>query len=621
MMRAAPRFVGLVLTLVAVALPVRAATLVHDGVLGNSGEAGSSLARFDGPLVEAPGLAVDPHGFLWTRGGQHQLLRLAPDGRCLAVHPLPKRPGGGGTLAHADGWIVLLAGGRLHRLPADADPGTPVEDLNLVHLRALTPQPDPQGRLALATRENKILLFTPAQADKEADRAEVTFDPRDGLPDTGDVRQLVFGPDGRLFVWGARGRWSILPGQPARQPFDGGELVGGAAFVDGHWWGSAWHATLRRYDPAFRAAPGVVLGGNSGSFIGHLKGNYEIDRPTGIAPLGGRLFAVGGRFGLLHIAAWDPVAQRLDLVRRLGPLAPVPAAVALDDDGHLWTGPGAWSWDDTPDAPQQWGLAVTYVQRGLLEPLGAVTVTDRNRLFMMFPRHGKPHILRGPLDNEPQTTMDDAASLHKILDGYPVALAFFRDNKQGRVLAFGPRHTAVAVALDDNARVRDNATVDALFNDLYAPWTRVTSCAVAADGTLFVADGGQVVVLARTPEQDVAPAKDNNTAPRLAWKETARWNAWGDGDDERLGASIHLAGDAGRLWIVDSTHGRVLVFDGFDASGRAPRPPLAVHGAPDAQDPSAFDALSNPTAIAARGLRGVVVDAGNQRLVRLRLAP
>ena len=37
------------------------------------------------------------------------------------------------------------------------------------------------------------------------------------------------------------------------------------------------------------------------------------------------------------------------------------------------------------------------------------------------------------------------------------------------------------------------------------------------------------------------------------FRETARWNSWGDSPAAHFGASIHASADSGRLWVSDST--------------------------------------------------------------------
>ncbi len=99
--------------------------------------------------------------------------------------------------------------------------------------------------------------------------------------------------------------------------------------LDGYWYGSGWHSTLRRVGEDFQPSPGVVLGGNSGSFIGHVDEQSEIVNDRGRARLRSDLFAVSGFGGIVHLLEWKPVVKRFEPVRRIGPLPACPA-IGLD---------------------------------------------------------------------------------------------------------------------------------------------------------------------------------------------------------------------------------------------------------------------------------------------------
>jgi hypothetical protein len=124
-----------------------------------------------------------------------------------------------------------------------------------------------------------------------------------------------------------------------------------------------------------------------------------------------------------------------------------------------------------------------------------------------------------------------------------------------------------------------------------------TTLAMKDDDTLLAAAGGQVIELARDAG---------------GWKESRRWNSWGAGPDERFGAAIRIAADDGRLWVADTARHRVVCLD--LKTGK----PVASFGTTDRAGTD-LGSLSAPGAIAARGSRAVVHDAGNQRLVKMRL--
>ncbi len=116
------------------------------------------------------------------------------------------------------------------------------------------------------------------------------------------------------------------------------------------------------------------------------------------------------------------------------------------------------------------------------------------------------------------------------------------------------------------------------------------------DGTLVVAADGALIELVATGD---------------GWQERRRLEAVGD---QRFGDRIHHAWDGERLWISDASRHRVLVID--DRGQRV----VASFGSPDRSGDS-LETLDAPARIAAHGHRAVVLDAGNQRLVKLTLEP
>ena len=70
------------------AASLQAEVIPCDGILGNSGEQGASLVRFEGAVASGMGIVCDRYGSLWDRGGA-ALNRYAVDGRLLASYQLP----------------------------------------------------------------------------------------------------------------------------------------------------------------------------------------------------------------------------------------------------------------------------------------------------------------------------------------------------------------------------------------------------------------------------------------------------------------------------------------------------------------------------------------------------
>ena len=198
---------------------------------------------------------------------------------------------------------------------------------------------------------------------------------------------------------------------------------------------------------------------------------------------------------------------------------------------------------------------------------------------------GKPAFYHGPLTGEVQgQRVDQGCGLKKDR----VGCAVYKSKGALTLLAINEAGTGQAFAIGSDCRYQRDLGSVAL--KPAAPVKAWTSLAMKEPDTLLGAADGHVVEMTR----------DGND-----WKEARRWRA-------DFGAAIWFAADAGRLWVADRDRHRIVVLD------LATEKPLAVFGTPD--KPGAdLAALSGPTAIAARGERAVVYDAGNQRLVRLSL--
>src|SRR5438128_12694 len=85
-MRLTCYLVAIGVALLASASSANAETLRCFGVLGNSGEQGSTLVRFGEKPAAGMGVVFDRWGSLWDRAGEGVLNRYAPDGRLLASY-------------------------------------------------------------------------------------------------------------------------------------------------------------------------------------------------------------------------------------------------------------------------------------------------------------------------------------------------------------------------------------------------------------------------------------------------------------------------------------------------------------------------------------------------------
>ena len=345
---------------------------------------------------------------------------------------------------------------------------------------------------------------------------------------------------------------------------------------------------MRRFDASLRPAPGVVLGGNSGSFIGHVDEQAEIVNGRGMAHVDRDLFAVSGLGGVLHLVQWSAADSRFTPVRRIGAVQSCDA-LALDGEGRVWFSSGNWEWGDGPATPLRNGI-----------PPGAVfgaAVLESGVMVAYGKIYDKPGFYHGKLDTEVKRYREEKPS---NLPDKAVAVAAAEVGKRPAVLILTEdgRVTAARVAADGKYE-GDAGPVELVTAEPARRWTSL--CAAGKDALVGAADG-QVIEFARDGAAD-------------RWRETRRWNSWGKGESEKFGDTLYVAADpgpTGRLWACDTARHRVLSFD------PATRRPVAAYGTADTPGDGPA-ALNSPRTLTARAGRAVVFDSGNQRLVRLEL--
>lgn len=555
--------------LLAIAVPaLPAAELACQGVLGNSGACDASLVRCGAP-VPTLGVVVDRWKTLWERGGKGVLHRLAADGRMLAQYPLP--PGGGqrDRAVIAGEALVLLLDEKLFRLPLDAPAGTAPAPIKLpAKVEALAPTAW-NGRVLIATA-GALAWLDPQAGTTTA--AGPLGERLDGLE--ADAQGTAYVKAGNQIT--ALRAGAPVAGWPRAFPGGRPQLIGG------HWYGQAYHSTVLRHDGELKPAPGVVLGGNSGSFIGHVDEDPEIGHGRGLAHLDGDEWALSSQQAAVYLLRWDEGQRKFAITRRLGGLPRV-GALALDDQGRVSIGDGYWTWQDLPDAPLREsrgseGAAVADLGTGRAVLLGNYAGSQ-----------GRLHA--GTLGEWEKASGSDKQGV-KVPTG-TVAAAALPAAGGHALVAVTAAGDGFGATLAGNGAFREwTASVPlTLAQPALAGWTALDRL---DQQRLIAAVGGWVVVL----ERDGA-----------GWRERERWRTWGG--DDGFGAAIWLAIDDGRLWIADRERNRVLCFDA------ATRKPLAVFGG----DAAGADLrhLSAPERIAAAGTRCVVHDAGNQRLIKLEL--
>ena len=552
-------------------LPLSAEVIRCEGVLGNSGEQGATLVRFnaDKPALGL-GVVVDRYGTLWDRAGAGRLNRYAADGRLLASYRIPgERSSSNDAIARAGDNLLLCVDGGLHTLSIDAPPGSTSSPLKVEAEHMSLSSHD--GWVA-ASKGPAVFLVNAAGVKKPL----ITLKQ--------EPWQLEIGPDAMVYVMREGNAYR------AAEAHGGLALVGTipgnrTQFLGGFLYGADWQSTLRRFDTAWQAAPGVVLGGNSGSFIGHVDEQSEVVNPRGAAIVRPDLFAVSGYNGILHLMEWREQEKRLVPLRRIGPTASCPA-LALDREGRVWRLSGNWNWNDGPATPLHFGISEP-------EVVFAFAMQNSDSVVGYGRMWGKPSVLFGKCDKEVRIDRIETPTLLPK-DGVAAVAVTEQDNRPALLVLEGTG-MVTAVAISDTGQYqKDIGQVRFLTATPVRQWT---SLAAGRHDTLIAAGDGFVIELAREGQN---------------WKETRRWNSWGPGAVEKFAGPIWLSADAGRLWVSDSTRDRVVCFD--LASGRE----VAAFGKPDAAGDN-LASLDAPSVIAVRGTRAVVFDSGNQRLIKLRI--
>lgn len=551
-----------------------AAELRCVGVLGNSGEAGATLVRFDPrrdkDLRDGLGVVADRFGTLWDRGGSGRLVRYALDGRALATVAIPPSLGTRDRLAVVGDILVLLVNGKLLTI-----------DLAAAELKAVPAQLDATlisrgsaegGLLVYQGGEKPILLRWNPKTGERADlplpegitpKNEVNaIELADGVPVArlgGKIQRLEHG------TWAAAGTC-------------GGDRL---SYVAGAWWTGAYHGTVQRFDAHFAPDPGVVLGGASGSVIGHLDGNYELNSPTGFAVLDAGMYAIGGLGGVVHLASWNGGDRALTLVRRIGPVQGLRGHLAIDGQGRVHIPAGTWNWSDGPDAPLRDGTG--------MGGNGQVAVLANGALAGSAFQAG-PAMMWGTLDKEVTATGARFLGVKMELPEDVVACTILPEDGGRRILRLTAKLAALESVHAPDGKPQKEVAVGVL--TLGGAPVAVISLALTTDKRVLAGATGCILELERADG---------------GWRERARTTAIAG---EALAGEVRIAASDGRLWISDGGNHRVLVSDQALAAIQA------RFGGGAGDDLAHCD---RPAEIAASGGRAVVYDAGNQRILKLEL--
>ena len=591
---------GMAWVSVSLALPIslNAETITNAGIFGNSGEQGATLVRFAPKQASGMGAAYDRFGTLWDRGGEGVLNRYAPDGRLLGTWKIPAIKGNpsGGSLQDSMlliGDTLLIKDGRkLFTLPITAEPGAQPA---LLPVEANILSPSSHDGWAAAALDGEIFLVNLAGEKKPI------------LTVTERLFDVEFGPEGGVYMRTLRDvkGTQIISRIDAAAPADNKgpwprignrmQWIAGEAGKPGHWFAHEGHGTVRRFTADFKPDPGVILGGNSGSFIGYVPGNYEMENGCGLTWMGGNLYALSGRTGILHLVEWKEDEKRLEYVRRIGCVARCPS-MGITSKGKVYYYGGIWEWTDGPDAPLIHGVPT---REG---PIACTTTADDQIIAPLTSKNANDCWMQA-------TRGDGPASRHKteMLPKDSVAATMIPFQKREALLLVNTTGKGVALQLDGKGEPQKKL----LDIDLQGskPLSKISTLSTLSGGNILAAADGAIVEFA--PEE----------ATPGTYKELRRWNTWTapanaqGGGDSSFGARVKVAFSKKRLWVSDTEKHRVLCFT-LGASGE---PTLIATYGTSGKPSDDLLSLNLPESIAASGDRAVVFDSANQRIVKLEI--
>ncbi|MBY0356383.1 MAG: hypothetical protein K2W82_00160 [Candidatus Obscuribacterales bacterium] len=557
--------------LLLISAAARSSQITCFGVLGNSGEQGRYLVKFDQKKASGLGVVYDRFGTVWDRGGQGILNHYALDGRLLGQYPLSGQPTRDDKLSIVGDRLVLLLDHKLFFMDVGEKAGTAPKN-TAISARAMS-----FGRY-----NAQLLCLSPEQTPFLFDALTVKKKPFNGAKPQQGIVDLEIAPDSTAFycdnkrqIYAFRGQ-TALPGFPQKAKGDRWQLI------DQYWYLQSSHASILRTNYVFAYDPGVVLGGSSGAFLGHLADNHELDSGQGIAKITDHCFAVSGRSGIIHLLHWQDDKKQFEITHRLGAL-PYAMGLALDGKGKILCNGGAWDWTADPLSP------MTDCQLPKLDQAGQVANLNDEIMLGPIELKGNAIVFCGTQDPTKPFRLQANCKLKTAMCGAVVQ----KTGAKYRLLLVSTDGQGQAVRLSEEGKsLAEPDEMPLLLNAKGGVWT---SLALRSDGLLLAAVDGSVVIL--------SPTKDG-------WKELNRWSAWGTSGQERFGPRIFIAGDGDKLWVSDRERQRVLVFDALSQKC------LAVYGRTDAAG-NDLVSFNFPETIAVYHNRAVVFDSANQRLLKL----
>lgn len=547
------------------------------GVLGNSGEQGDTIIRFSPKRGNRDGIGVyvDDKDTIWSRAGIGQVNRYSMDGRLLATYKIPKQESHTDFLMGFGKNIVLQLREKLYQLRTDAEPGSSAKPYN-IESALIGFSADPT-KFPMVDKSKNLYLVNSENGQK---KKVMTFQ--------GKSPNFIFlAKDGTVYAvidWKMREirNGKLIPNaNPPKAPGERPQLI------DGYWYGYAWHGTIKRFDKEFNPDPGIVLGGSSGSFIGHLAENAEISNPRGLCKVNDDLWVVGGMNGSAHLLQWLPKEKRFEIVRRIGPKQVINGTLAVDDKGRVMVPGGNWIWTDGPDTPLRLGSGFGGNGQAVALDNGAVVASA-------FVYGSSPTLAWGSMDKELKR-FHDSNKKYKFRTGNSGMVVL---KKEKKIIAYiiNPKGQGQRIWIHGDGKPRE--TLSEFKLETKSPVKKWSTMAKVDDNKVLAAGDGHII--------------EFDTTNPTVWKETKRWNQWGKKAGDKFGDTIQISSDRKRLWVSDTERHRVLCFN--LKTGTL----IDTFGTLDKAGTD-LASMTKPSTIHGRAGRAVVFDEGNQRILKLEL--
>ena len=298
--------------------------------------------------ANGPGPVYDPRRkTLYASSGRGRILAMTRKGEPVAEYILPRaKPFDRfDTMAITEkGELFVLAGGDVFRIRPDAK-DAPAEKI-ATGVR----------QIAHHVKDGKIMCLMSDSTVSAMSVADGSLTPyAEAVEGAAQYPCMIdWLPSGELFACYRHTRfYKYVDGKAVPQPslFGSREiaLTRGEVIGDDLWVLAG--ATIKRFDArTLKPSPGVVYGGASGYFIGHVKTNFEMSA-MGICAVGDGLYAVHTpNNGAVYIMRYDPAKWELQEVRRIGGIAE-PSELLVDDAGCLLVDSLLWKFDAKPLSP------------------------------------------------------------------------------------------------------------------------------------------------------------------------------------------------------------------------------------------------------------------------------